>query len=206
MNCVPKIAGLSILVLSIGFAAQKNSKPPKNPPPERPAAGAANHNPSAGGAGRGAAPNKAGNANAPKMYMPLNPVQRFLNMTPEEQQRVMEKAPPAQRARLQDALDRWNARPEPQKQMAYRMYQSLSKLPPQQQALVQRQMQAFNNLPEDRIKPVRQELIRLLRMPADQRPSRFSSPEFNQKYSPPEQQILKDLSTTLPDDYPLAGR
>jgi Protein of unknown function (DUF3106) len=206
MNRVPPIAGLLILAVSIGFSAQKNAKPPKNPPPpptERPSASAAK-SPAPAGEGRGGAGKVGGNP--PRMYMPLNPVQRFLNMTPEEQQRVMEKAPPPQRARLQEALDRWNARPEAQKQLAYQMYQSLSKLPPGKQALVQRQMQAFNKLPDDRIKPVRQELIRLLRMPADQRPARFASPEFAQKYSPEEQQILKDLSTTLPDDYPLQGK
>lgn len=202
MNRVPPAAWLLVLAVSVGFAAQKNPKPPKSPPP--PAAGAATKNPPPPGEGRGRGA-KAG-ANPPRMYMPLNPVQRFLNMTPEEQQRVMEKAPPAQRARLQEALERWNARPEAQKQAAYRQYQSLAKLPPDKQALVQRQMQAFNKLPDDRIRPVRQELIRLLRTPADQRPARFASAEFTQKYSPQEQQILKDLSTNLPDDYPLAGK
>jgi len=204
----PQLAGLLILAATLGLSAQKNAAPkePKNPPAPRPTP--ANRNAAAGearaaGAGRGAG--KAGGA-APRMYTPLNPVQRFLNMTPEEQQRVIEKAPPVQRARLQEALDRWNAHPEAQKQQAYRMYQSLSKLPPEKQAVVQRQMNAFNALPEDRRKPVRQELIQLLRTPADQRPTRFVSPEFTQRYSPEEQQILKDLSTTLPDDYPLAGK
>lgn len=196
MRSIPQVAGLIALAVSIGFADQKNSKPPKNSPQPN---ATGNRKPGAAGAA------KAG-ANPPRMYTPLNPVQRFLNMTPDEQQRVLEKAPPAQRARLQEALEKWNAKPEAQKQTAYRMYQSLSKLPPEQQALVQRQMNAFNQLPPERIKAVRQELIRLLRTPAEERPSRFQSPEFAQKFSPEEQQILKDLSTTLPDDYPLAGR
>jgi hypothetical protein len=202
----PQLAGLLILAAAVGLSAQKNAAPkePKTPPASRGAAAnrtAPGGQPRPAGEGRG-----AGKAGAPRMYTPLNPVQRFLNMTPEEQQRVIEKAPPAQRARLQEALDRWNARPEAQKQTAYRMYQSLSKLPPEKQAIVQRQMNAFNKLPEERIKPVRQELIRLLRMPADERPARFASAEFAERYSPEEQQILKDLSTNLPDDYPLAGK
>jgi uncharacterized protein DUF3106 len=202
MHSAPQVAGLLILAVSIGFADQKNSKPPKNPPAAvtHPAPPSGNRNPAGSPAGRG------GRGNAPRMYTPLNPVQRFLNMTPEEQERVMEKAPPAQRARLQEALARWNSQPEAQKQTAYRMYQSLSRLPPDQQALVQRQMNAFNHLPDDRIKPVRQELIRLLRTSPEQRPVRFQTPEFTQRFSPEEQQILKDLSTTLPEDYPLAGK
>ncbi|HKE21147.1 MAG TPA: DUF3106 domain-containing protein [Bryobacteraceae bacterium] len=204
MNRVPPIAGLLILAVSVGLSAQKNSKPPKNPPP--PAAGKAAagnaKNPAPAGEGRGG----ARGGSAPRINTPLNPVQRFLNMTPEEQQRVLEKAPPQQRVRLQEALDRWNARPEAQKQFAYRQYQSLMKLPPEKQTLLQRQMNALNKLPDDRKKPVRQELIRLLRLTPDQRQARFSSSEFSQHYSPEEQQILKDVSTTLPDDYPLAGR
>lgn len=207
MNRAPQVVGLLTLAVSIGFSAQKTARQPKNPPPpSRPAEGGGNR-PAAGGRGaegRGAT-GRGGNA-AGRMAVPLNPLQRFLNMTPEEQQRVLEKAPSAQRARLQEALDRWNAKPEAVKQFAYRQYQSLSKLPPEKQKLLQVQMMAFNHLPEDRIKPVRQELMHLLRLPPDQRPVRFNSDEFNSKYSPEEQQILKDLATNLPEDYPLAGK
>lgn len=197
MERVPQVAGLLVLAASIGFCAQKNPKPPKNPPPPRVEARPATKNGGAGGRG-GNVPGRVNN--------PLNPVQRFLNMTPEEQERVLEKAPPAQRVRLQEALEKWNARPAAQKEFAYRQYQSLAKLPPDQQALVQRQMNAFNKLPEDRIKPVRQELIRLLRMNPEERTARFAASQFTQNYSPEEQQILKDLSMNLPDDYPLAGK
>jgi hypothetical protein len=140
------------------------------------------------------------------MNVPLNPGQRFLNMTPEEQERVLEKATPQQRERMLQALERWQARPPAQREFVYRQYQSLSKLPPGEQALVTRQMNAFNRLPNGRIRPVRAELIRLLRMPPAQRPARLASEEFMQRYSPEERQILKDLSTTLPEDYPLAGK
>jgi hypothetical protein len=199
MKRAPQVAGLLVLVASVVFCAQKNPKPPKTPPPTRSEARPAAKNP--GGPGGGRAGNVPGRVNNP-----LNPVQRFLNMTPEEQERVLEKAPPAQRVRLQEALDKWNSRPAAQKEFAYRQYQALTRLPPDRQALIQRQMNAFNKLPEERIKPVRQELIRLLRMPPEQRVAHFATSDFTQKYSPQEQQILKDLSTTLPDDYPLAGK
>ena len=201
MRSAFQVAGLLALAVSIGFADQKNSKPPKNPPAPRAA-----ERPAPPPAGRGGGTKAGANPGRGNMNTPLNPVQRFLNMTPEEQHRVLEKAPPAQRARLEEALDKWNAKPEAQKQFAYRQYRSLTQLPPDKQMLVQRQMVAFNHLPDERKKPVRQELIRLLDMSAEQRPSRFASPEFAQKYSPAEQQILKDLSTTLPADYPLARR
>lgn len=192
MKRIPPVAGLLILAASIGLCDEKNSRPPKSPP--------------ASGAARSGDPGNPAPKAPGRVNNPLNPLQRFLNMTPDEQERVLEKAPPAQRQRLTEALERWKARPEAQKQFAYRQYQSLAKLPPEKQAILQRQMNAFNGLPADRIKPVRQELIRLLRMPPDQRPARFAAEEFTANYSPEEQQILKDLSTNLPDDYPLAGR
>lgn len=205
MTRAPQAAGLLLVTVSVGFSAQKAARQPKNPAPTTRPEGAGNR-PATGGRGAQGRGGAARGGAAGRMAVPLNPLQRFLNMTPEEQERVLEKAPPAQRARLQEALDRWNAKPEAQKQFAYRQYQSLSKLPPETQGLLQRQMVAFNHLPEDRIKPVRQELIRLLRLPPEQRPTRINSEEFIRKYSPEEQQILKDLATNLPGDYPLAGK
>ena len=143
---------------------------------------------------------------APRLNNPVGPVQRFLSMTPEEQQRVMEKATPQVQRQLQQALDRFNSRPPAQRARLLQQYQALATLSPQQQVLVGRQIAAFNHLPEDRIKPVRQELLRLLRMPPDERSTRFVSEDFSSRYSPAEQQILKDLSGNLPFGYPLAGR
>jgi hypothetical protein len=197
MKSAPQVAGLLVLAASIGLCDQKNAKPPKNPP--RAAAGPAAKNPGRAGEAKAAAA-------APHINNPLNPASRFLNMTPEEQERVIEKATPEQRERLLQARARWQSMAPAQREFVYRQYQSLSKLPPGEQALVTRQMNAFNKLPDERRKPVRAELIRLLRMPPEQRPARLANEEFAHKYSPEERQILKDLSTTLPEDYPLAGR
>jgi hypothetical protein len=196
MKSALPVAGLLILAASISLYAQKNAKPPRNPPPR--AAVPAAKVPGGGGARGGAA--------APHISVPLNPASRFLNMTPEEQERVIEKATPQQRERMLQARARWQSMPPAQREFVSRQYQSLSQLPPREQALVTRQMNAFNRLPDDRRKPVRAELIRLLRMPPDSRPARLSSEEFSRKYSPEERQILADLSTTLPEDYPLAGK
>jgi len=200
MKSAPQVAGLLVLAASIGLCDQKTVKPPKNPP--RPPAAPAVRNPGAAKA----PPGGRGGAAAAHINNPLNPAQRFLNMTPEEQDRVLEKATPQQKERMLQALQRWRAQPPAQREFVYRQYQSLSRLPADKQALVTRQMNAFNRLPDERRKPVRAELIRLLRMPPDRRPERLSSEEFTRKYSPEEQQILRDLSTTLPEDYPLAGK
>ena len=195
MKTVLQATGLLTLAAIIGLCSQNNSRP-KNPP--APARTPAARNPVRGGGTGGSA--------APRINVPLNPGQRFLNMTPEEQERVLEKANPAQRQSMLQARARWQSLTPAQREFISRQYQSLSKLPPAQQALVTRQMNAFNKLPDERRRPVRAELMRLLRMPPEYRPARLSSEDFTGKYSPQEQQILRDLSTNLPVDYPMAGK
>jgi len=186
------------LLLLAAPAVVCQEKTPKPPPAPRMAA-------RPGGAAR-PQPGNGNKAQAPRMNNPVGPVQRFLSMTPEEQQRVMEKASPQMQRQLQQALDRFNSRPPAQRARLLQQYQALATLSPQQQVLVGRQIAAFNHLPEDRIKPVRQELLRLLRMSPDERSTRFVNEDFSSRYSPAEQQILKDLSGNLPPSYPLAGR
>lgn len=192
------LGGLALLCAAAGWCDQKEEKPapppkaaPARPAPARPPEGAP----------RG--PQASNPKAAPRIYVPLNPLQRFLMMTPEEQERVLEKAPPAEQARMRQAIDRFNHLPPAQRQRLFQLFQAMSALPPAQQALVTHQMNAFNKLPEERIEPMRDELRTLLRMSPAAREDRFASEDFKGKYSPEEQQILRDLAWSLPPDYPL---
>ncbi|MGO9010685.1 MAG: DUF3106 domain-containing protein [Bryobacteraceae bacterium] len=191
------IAGLACLVATAVWADQKAAKPPKvaAPPGPRPAARAA----ARPNGGRGAAPGH-------RLNNPLNPGQRFLQMTPEEQERVMERASPQQQARMRAALERYNNLPPAARERLFRQYQVLKGLLVEQQALISRQFRAFNQLPADRRWPVGQELLRLHRMTPDERLSRLDSERFIERYSPAEQRILRDLSMNLPAEYPLGGK
>jgi len=190
----PLAAAVLASWLALGaWAEDKVEKPPKAPPPSHPAAAAhANAGPGAGAGHR--------------LNNPLNPGQRFLQMTPEEQERLMERANPQQRQRMQEALARYNSLPPAARERLLRQYQLLKDLPAGQQALISRQFRAFNQLPDDRRWPVGQELVRLHRMEPYRRAASLDSPDFAAHYSPPEQQILRDLSTNLPAEYPLGGK
>ena len=118
----------------------------------------------------------------------------------------MERANPQQQERMREALERYNSLPPAARERLFRQYQVLKGLPVEQQALVSRAFQGFNQLPEDRRWPVGQELIRLHRMPPEERATRLQSEEFAARYSPAEQHILKDLSLKLPPEYPLPGK
>jgi len=198
------ISALLVAVAWAALAAQKNAKAPspkEPPPPPRVAAEAR----PAGGGPKTPPPNipRAG-VNVAKINNPLNPVQRFLQMTPEEQERFMEKANPQQQERLRQAIERYkNLRPA-QREWLFRQYQVLNALPPARQALISRQIGFFNNkLPDERRRVVGEELVKLHDLPAEERTARLASDEFKSKYSPEEQQLLKDLAENLPPDYPL---
>jgi len=190
------IAGLACLIAVSGWADEQTAKPPKPVPAQRPhAAPAAAHPNGAAGAAPGH-----------RLNNPLNPGQRFLQMTPEEQERLMERANPQQQERMRAALERYNRLPPAARERLFRQYQLLKDLPVRQQALISRQFQALNQLPEDRRWPVGQELIRLHRMPPEERAARLESEDFATRCSPAERQILSDLALNLPPEYPLAGK
>ena len=197
---MPRVLYSAVLVclMATGVRAEeKSAKPPKSAAAPRPHAAAP----------EAAHPNGApGAAPGHRLNNPLNPAQRFLQMTPDEQERLMERANPQQQERLRAALERYNSLPPLARERLFRQYQVLKGLPIGQQALISRQFQGFNQLPEDRRGPVGQELLRLHRMPPEERAARLESEEFAARYSPAEQQILRDLALNLPPDYPLAGR
>lgn len=197
---MPRLLFSAVLVCLMAtgvWAEEKSVKPPKAAPAPRPQAAA----PVA------AHPNGAPGAVAGhRLNNPLNPAQRFLQMTPEEQERLMERANPQQQERMRAALERYNSLPPLARERLFRQYQVLKGLPIGQQALISRQFQGFNQLPEDRRGPVGQELLRLHRMQPEERTARLEAEEFAARYSPAEQQILRDLSLNLPPEYPLAGK
>jgi len=187
-----------VLCAVAGWCAQKTAKPaaPARPASAKPAQG----NPKTPTSG-----NPKGNPAPPRINVPLNPMQRFLVMTPEEQERVIEKAPPPEQERLRQAINRFNQLTPPQRARVIQQYRAMAALAPARQALLTRQMNAFNKLPDERRGPMRRELLSLLGMSPAGRESRFASEDFNSKYSPEEQQMLRDLAWNLPPDYPLAG-
>jgi hypothetical protein len=184
---------LLLLAMAAGICDQKgNPKPtPRAVNPNRAV------NPSKGGVPKGG---------GGRINNPANPVQRLLLATPEERERVLEKLPPQQQARIRQGLERFDRLPEGEKSRLLQQLQAFRSLPPDKQMVVSRQIQTFNSLPQERLQPMRRELKNLLKLPESEREARLNSEEFKQNYSPAEQQVLSDLSRSLPQNYPLAGK
>ena len=72
------------------------------------------------------------------------------------------------------------------------------KLPPDKQQLVRQQRTAFNHLPDDRKIAVRAAYANLSNMTPEERAARLARPQFQQRFSPEELEILSVLSEYLP--------
>jgi hypothetical protein len=177
------IAGLVWLGLAPCMVAEKKPKPA---PPPRPApAGRA-------GLSKGAA----------KLNNPALPVQRLLQMTPEQRERALSLMPPQQQERIRQRLEVLDRLPQAEKERRLQQLEALASLPPREQNTLRRHIQTFNNLPADRRMAMRREIAGLRRMPERDRQARLASDDFKNAYIPAEREMLSDLAR----NYPFAGR
>ena len=131
---------------------------------------------------------------------PKTPVDEFLRMSPEEQQRALDRLPPDQRERLQKRLEAFKQLPPEQRSNLGEQYRRLSELPPERQEVVRNAFKRFGNQPPERRQAMRQELRQLSDLSPEERQARLDGPEFRGKFNQHEQQIIKDMSHLLPPE------
>lgn len=106
--------------------------------------------------------------------VPAEQLQRLLDMTPEEREKALADLPPARRRVIENRLNR------------------LDDLTPQQRERRLNLARRLESLPRERQAAVRQELQALRAMTFAERRARLHSSEFDQTYSPAEQQLIRD--------------
>jgi hypothetical protein len=106
--------------------------------------------------------------------LPTPALQRLANMTPEQRQKALSRLPPDRRDRVEDQLGK------------------LDRLPADQRAKLLQRYDEFQGLPRDRQATVRSELQALRKLPTPQLRERLNSPEFQEKFSPEEQRLLRE--------------
>lgn len=181
------IAGLCALLPGVAVCAEP--RPPKLPPAKK-----------AGNAKGGKAPKANARAQeAPRAEAKEAPpnIERWNRMTPEERGQALAKLPPERRRELQQKLQEFRNLPPEQKEQLGERYRAFSQLPPERQNHARELFRQFNSLPEDRRPVVKQEYEQLRAMPEAERNGRMNSEAFRSRYSPSEQQMLRDLSQTF---------
>jgi hypothetical protein len=128
-----------------------------------------------------------------------NPIDRWNRMSPEERERELAKLPPARARQIRQRIRRYNQM-HPEEQQALReRYQTFSQLPPDKQQIVRERLREFRQLPVARRPVVHREVERLRLLPEAQRQAAMNGYEFRGRFSPQEQQIIRALTTYLPN-------
>lgn len=135
----------------------------------------------------------------PPAQAPVNPIDRWNRMSPQERERELAKLPPARARLIRQRIWMYNhMRPEEREALRER-YQTFIQLPPEKQQIVRERLREFRQLPVVRQPLVHREVAQLRLLPEAQRRARINSPEFRGRFSPQEQQIIRDLTTYLPN-------
>ena len=190
MNRTIQFVGVVWLGVAAAAYADQN-KPPKSPPPPKipaakPAAQAPPNNP--GGVPKGQT----------RLASPDNPIDRLLRMSPEQRERAIEKFPAQQQANFRKRFENFDKQTEAQKQRLLQQKDEFWSLPADKQKLVRDQMNAFNALPEDRREAVKKAYVRLSHETPENRNAILLRPEFRDRFTPAELQML----TVLPQYWP----
>jgi len=96
-------------------------------------------------------------------------------MTPEQREKALAKLPPDRRQQVEKQLDR------------------LDQLTPEQRQELNRRFETLQTFPPGRQRAVRQELQDLRRMSLADRRARLHSAEFNEQFSPEEQDLIRGV-------------
>lgn len=120
-------------------------------------------------------------------------------MSPEERERELAKLPPERARMIRQRIWVYNHMPAEERQALRKRYQSFRQLPPDKQQLVRERLREARQLPVPRQTLVHHEIQQLRRLSEDQREARMNSDEFRSLFNPPEQQIIRDLSTYVPN-------
>jgi len=136
---------------------------------------------------------------APRELLGPTILDRLENMKPEQRRRLLDNLPPERRRRLEQRLAAYEALPPAERERLRRQYDTFRAMTPQQKQAARRLFRRFMELPPGRRQVLRQEGLRLGRMPWRQRQARISAPEFQNRYTPEERQILRAIAAITPN-------
>jgi hypothetical protein len=131
-------------------------------------------------------------------------MQQHHNMSPQEQQRALQKEPgfnqlPSQtQQRMVERLNRLNSMPEQQRERMIRNGEVIERMSPQQRLQVRSAMGQLSNLPDDRRRAVARSWRELRSLPAEQQNQILNSPQYRQQFNDEERGTLGNLLSVSP--------
>jgi hypothetical protein len=126
------------------------------------------------------------------------PIEEFETMPADQQQKALNRLPPAQRKQLEQRLQRFNKLPPEQQQALKNLYTRLHQLPPERQDAVRQAIQKFSEQGPNRQQAIRGELRDIAALPEPERQAHMASQDFRSRFSKKEQEVVRDMSLLLP--------
>jgi hypothetical protein len=125
-------------------------------------------------------------------------LQRFLRLTPQEREIAIDKMPIASQDAIRKRLAAFDSLPAQERERRLKLYDAISKLPKDQQDLVNQRINEFQQLGPDRKLGIQKAYQLLSGKTEPERRAIFDSPEFKERFTPTEQQIVVDLVKYYP--------
>jgi Protein of unknown function (DUF3106) len=117
-------------------------------------------------------------------------------MSPNQRERALRNLPPERQDKIRQQLNRYDQAPPEQKARLERLWS----LPPARQQEIRESMRELRDMPLERRRPINQQIRRLQTMTPAEREGYFNSSEFRNRFTPHEQDVMRDLSDILPPD------
>ena len=179
---IPVIAAVCL----IGAAdAQKVAKPQKTPAAAKPS-------PVISAPVRGPEPKPGGGPASPQN------LEKLLKMTPEQRNKALSALPPARRQQVLNKLEQYQKIPPRQRARELDQLQRLQSLPPPKRAQVRASLRKFQEIPEPRHKLIKKQIDQFNGLSDADRRGVMNSEEFRNKFTPAEQEMIKDISLVTP--------
>lgn len=158
-----RIAVVILAVCGAVFPLAAQEHKPPKPPPPPKPAKA------------GGAAGKPGGGFKNPQVKAVQELDRFSKMSPQDREKALAKLPPQRRAVFEQRLARYE------------------QMTPEQRDRVKQRVEEMEGLPKDRQNAIRQEIQRLQALPFGQRKKALNSEEFQQRFSPDEQRLVRDV-------------
>jgi len=130
---------------------------------------------------------------------------RLRDLPPKEQERVLkndrrfQSLPPERQQKIRENLQHWNQLSPEQKDQIRKREEIYSQLTPEQRQNVREMSAEWRDLrPAERMR-VRMALRRMRSMMPEERQKFLASPQFQERFSPEEQKIVRGLGALFPE-------
>jgi hypothetical protein len=199
MNCCFKFAAAMLAGLVPAGVAQTKEPAPLKAPAKAPGARAAVPKGTAAKGTAGAGGRAAMKGMPVFRQVPGAQVQRFLRLSPQEREIAIDKMPVGVQESIRKRLAAFDSLSPEERERQLKLYDAVSKLPKDKQDLVNRRIGEFQQLGPDRKLGIRRAYQLLSGKPEAARQAIIDSPEFKERFTPTEQQIVVDLVRYYPN-------